>query len=64
MPIAQNRISGSGTWVMTTDHKVMNLKNPDLPIVLPNIDLELPAGHNIDLELPAGHNIDLELVVV
>ena len=49
---------------MTTGHLVlMTMYPPDLAPVLPNIEIEIPAGHNIDLELPAGHNIELEVVI-
>jgi len=52
MSIATNRISGTSVWGMTVDHKVIMLRDPPkIAIVLPNIDLELPAGHNIDLEV-------------
>jgi len=61
--LSSNVVSGPGTWGMTTGNMIlMTITPPDLPVNLPNIDLELPAGHNIDLMLPAGSNIDLEIV--
>jgi len=62
--LSSNVVSGPGTWGMTTGHMVlMTIYPPDHPPVLPNIEIELPAGHNIDLMLPAGHNIELEVVI-
>ena len=62
--LSSNVISGPGTWPMTTGNMVlMTIYPPDHAVVLPAIDLELPAGHNIDVMLPAGSNIELEVVI-